>query len=77
LLRLALISPEPRHAHSCTQLPGFRLLRTRDCERPLERSRLIVRGGLPKATWTSVQGAQKCAVRKTYYVIVHYGLGAE
>src|SRR5712672_2861480 len=36
LLRLPLIPPQPRHARGCAQLPGFRLLCTRDFERPLE-----------------------------------------
>src|SRR5262249_23041156 len=36
LLRLALIVPEPRHAHCRAQLPGFGLLLTRNRERTLE-----------------------------------------
>jgi hypothetical protein len=31
-----LIAPQPRHAHGCAQLKGFRLPRTRNRERPLE-----------------------------------------
>src|SRR5271169_3695515 len=30
LLRLPLITPEPRHAHRCAQLPGLGLLLTRN-----------------------------------------------
>ena len=35
-LTLALISPQPRHAHRCAQFPGLCLLRTRNRERTLE-----------------------------------------
>jgi hypothetical protein len=31
-----LAATKPRHARGCAQLPGFRLLCTRDFERPLE-----------------------------------------
>ena len=36
LLPLALIAPEPRHAHCRAQFPGLCLLLTRDSERTLE-----------------------------------------
>src|SRR5262249_11608610 len=36
LIPLALIAPKSRHAHCCTQLPGFCLLPTRDCKRVIE-----------------------------------------
>ena len=38
LIPLALIAPEPRHAHCGAEFPGFGLLLTRDCERALEIS---------------------------------------
>ena len=36
LLRLALVTPEPRHAGGGAEFPGFCLLRASDRERPLE-----------------------------------------
>ena len=36
LIPLALIAPEPRHAHRRAQFPGLRLLLTRNRERALE-----------------------------------------
>ena len=36
LIPLALIAPEPRHAHRSAQFPGFCLLLTCDRERALE-----------------------------------------
>jgi hypothetical protein len=36
LVALPLLSPKPRHARDCAQLKGFRLLCTRDFERPFE-----------------------------------------
>src|ERR1700730_18197617 len=36
LIALALIAPEPRHAHGCAQFPGLRLLLTGNRERALE-----------------------------------------
>ena len=36
LIALALVAPEPRHAHCCTEFPGLRLLLARYRERTLE-----------------------------------------
>src|SRR5215471_17167191 len=36
LIALALIAPEPRHAHCGAKFPGFCLLPARNCKRSLE-----------------------------------------